>query len=43
MATARPESPQELAVKADFRTNIWSVFQNLYEDKWYQGESVYLS
>lgn len=21
----------------DFRTNIWSVFQPLYEDKWDQG------
>ena len=39
MAVARPESPQELAVKTDFRTNIWSVFQDLYEDKWDQGET----
>ena len=40
MAAARPESPQELAVKTDFRTNIWSVFQDLYEDRWDQGESL---
>ncbi|KAH9945284.1 uncharacterized protein BXZ73DRAFT_37922 [Epithele typhae] len=32
-----PETPQELAVKADFHTNVWSVFQNLYEDRWDQA------
>ncbi|KAI0734247.1 hypothetical protein C8Q72DRAFT_923633, partial [Fomitopsis betulina] len=31
------ESPEELAAMHDFRTNIWSVFQPLYEDKWDQG------
>ncbi|PIL35755.1 hypothetical protein GSI_02485 [Ganoderma sinense ZZ0214-1] len=29
-----PETPEEAATKLDFRTNIWSVFQELYEDKW---------
>ena len=39
MAALDPETPEELAVKTDFRANIWSVFQELYEDKWDQGAS----
>ncbi len=34
-----PETPEEAATKLDFRTNIWAVFQELYEDKWDSGES----
>ncbi|KAI0360096.1 hypothetical protein OH77DRAFT_1419486 [Trametes cingulata] len=37
MAPLGPESPAELAVKTDFGTNIWSIFQELYDDKWDQG------
>ncbi|OSD06365.1 hypothetical protein PYCCODRAFT_1431369 [Trametes coccinea BRFM310] len=37
MASLGPETQAELAVKADFQTNIWAVFQELYEDKWDQG------
>lgn len=37
MAALGPETPEELSVKTDFRTNVWSVFQELYEDKWDQG------
>ncbi|KAI0768100.1 hypothetical protein BD413DRAFT_138742 [Trametes elegans] len=37
MASLGPETPAELAVKADFGTNIWAVFQNLYGDKWDKG------
>ncbi|KAL1949266.1 hypothetical protein VTO73DRAFT_8147 [Trametes versicolor] len=37
MASLGPETPAELAVKADFGRNIWAVFQDLYEDKWDQG------
>ena len=37
------ETPGELAVKTDFRANIWTVFQELYEDKWNAGASVPLS
>ncbi|KAI0710081.1 hypothetical protein C8Q76DRAFT_695205 [Earliella scabrosa] len=37
MAALDPETPEELAVKTDFRANIWSVFQELYEDKWDQA------
>ena len=33
-----PETPEEVAVKLDFRANIWSVFQELYADKWDQGQ-----
>ncbi|KAI0671556.1 hypothetical protein C8Q78DRAFT_1029522 [Trametes maxima] len=36
MASLGPETPAELAAKNDFGTNIWAVFQNLYEDKWDQ-------
>ncbi|TBU55307.1 hypothetical protein BD310DRAFT_933998 [Dichomitus squalens] len=32
-----PETPEEVAAKLDFRANIWSVFQELYEDKWDQA------
>ena len=32
------ETPEEVAVKLDFRANIWSVFQELYDDKWDQGQ-----
>ncbi|KZT73109.1 hypothetical protein DAEQUDRAFT_722228 [Daedalea quercina L-15889] len=31
------ESPEELAAMNDFRANIWSIFQPLYEDKWDQA------
>lgn len=34
------ETPEEIAVKADFRTNIWTVFQELYDSKWDQGASL---
>lgn len=34
-----PETPEEATTKLDFRTHIWSVFQELYEDKWDPGES----
>ncbi|RDX57532.1 hypothetical protein OH76DRAFT_1395361 [Lentinus brumalis] len=34
MAATHPETPEEIAVKTDFRANIWSVFQELYEDRW---------
>ncbi|KAI0787890.1 hypothetical protein C8Q74DRAFT_641310 [Fomes fomentarius] len=37
MAALGPETPEELTVKTDFRTNVWSVFQELYEDKWDQA------
>ncbi|CDO70876.1 hypothetical protein BN946_scf184804.g8 [Trametes cinnabarina] len=37
MASFGPETSAELAVKADFQTNIWAVFQELYEDKWDQA------
>ncbi|KAJ8454048.1 hypothetical protein ONZ51_g13253 [Trametes cubensis] len=37
MASLGPETPAELAVKNDFQTHIWAVFQDLYEDKWDQG------
>ncbi|OCH95437.1 hypothetical protein OBBRIDRAFT_788327 [Obba rivulosa] len=37
MANARAsESSRESAALNDFRTNIWGVFQDLYEDKWDQ-------
>ncbi|TBU32570.1 hypothetical protein BD311DRAFT_654155 [Dichomitus squalens] len=32
-----PETPEEVAAKLDFRANIWSVFQELYDDKWDQA------
>ncbi|KAI0925919.1 hypothetical protein AcV5_008522 [Taiwanofungus camphoratus] len=31
------ETPEERAARNEFRTNIWSVFQPLYEDKWDQA------
>ncbi|KAI9000534.1 hypothetical protein BD414DRAFT_471925 [Trametes punicea] len=37
MASLGPETPAEVAVKTDFQTNIWAVFQDLYDDKWDQG------
>ncbi len=39
MAATHPETPEEIAVKTDFRANIWSVFQELYEDRWDSGMS----
>lgn len=39
MASLGPETPAELAVKADFGRNIWAIFQDLYEDKWDQGRT----
>ena len=33
-----PETPEEAATKLDFRTNIWSAFQEVYEDRWDTGE-----
>ena len=38
MSSLGPETPAELAVKNDFQTHIWAVFQDLYEDKWDQGK-----
>ena len=42
MAATLPETPAEIAVKMDFRANIWSVFQELYEDKWDPGACLLL-
>lgn len=43
MASLPPNTPPaEVAAWNDYRSSLWQAFQNSYEDRWNQGETVSL-